>query len=471
MLGLAVALSLAVQDPVTVSGIVFDSLARVPLPGADVRLVAMADPSGRTVFASRSDSAGRYELTGLPPGRYAGSFTHVAVDSMGLERAPLMLTLRAGSYDVALGGPSGTTIRRSLCPGTRGDNAVLFGRVSGVRTGQPLLGARVLVTRTDVAIVGRSAIRQPVTEAVDVGDDGAYVVCGVPPNTPLQVRAVTGADTTGAVPLRFTTTAVRHVAFTLGSARREVVRRRGAAGEPGDSVLAWRGPARLSGTVVNPRGGPLAGARVQVVEAEREVVTNASGAWFIDSLPEGTQLLEVRAIGFEPMRPVVQVGERTPPIEVRMMYRTITLDEVMVRGSYEKNLEQFEQRRRTSAMGFFITPEEMRRRPPMHNVAHLVQDRSELAVRCPIPSSCLVFMFTGRVRECPPMADCSRETCVPSLYVDGLPQVDRDWNRLVASQIAAVEVYPSQWVPPQFMDIRNGCGAIVVWTNLRAPRR
>lgn len=471
MLGVIFALSLVVQDPVSVTGVVFDSLARIPLAGAEVRFTAMADPSGRTVFASRSDSTGRFEMAAMPPGRYAGAFSHVAVDSLGLERAPLMVTLRPGAQVVSLGGPSESTIRRSLCPGTRGDNAVLFGRVTGVRTGQPLLGARVLVTRTDVAIVGRSAIRQPVTEAVDVGDDGAWVICRVPVNTPLQVRAVTGADTTGAVPLRFTRTALRHVALTLGTARREVVRRGGAAGEPGAGVLAWRGPARLSGTVVNPRGVPLAGARVQVVEAEREVVTNEAGAWSIDSLPEGTQLLEVRAIGFEPMRPVVQVGERTPPLEVRMMHRTITLDEVVVRGSYEQNLEQFEQRRRSSASGFFLAPEEIRRKPPTQVMAHLLFDYRDVSVKCGVPSNCTVVMFTGRVRDCPPTRDCTREECTPSLYVDGLPQPDRDFSRFTASQVAAIEVYPSQWVPPQFAEARQTCGAVVVWTNLRAPRR
>lgn len=472
MLVLAVSLSLAVQDPASVSGIVYDSLARAPLARADVRFTALADPTGQVVFRAQSDSLGRFHLDGMPAGRYAAAFTHVAVDTMGFERAPFHATIRPGPQVVSLGGPSEATMRRAICPSGRGrDGVVLFGHVTGARTGAPLLGARVLVTRTDLAIVGRSPIRQPVTDVIEVGDGGAWAVCGVPANTPLTVRAVTGDDTTGAIPLRFAGATVRRVAFTLGSTRREVVRRGASAGDPGVNVLASRGPARLSGTVVNPVGAPMRDARVQVVGAEREAITNEDGAWSLDSLPEGTQVLEVRAIGFEPMRPVVQLGERNEPLEVRMMYRTITLDEVLVRGSYEKNLEQFEQRRRSSASGFFLTPEEILRRPSTHNIAHLVQDSRDLAVRCASPASCLVFMFTGRIRDCPPTADCSRETCVPSLFVDGLPQIDRDFTRFTASQVAAIEVYPSQFVPPQFMDIHNRCGSVVVWTNLRAPRR
>ena len=219
----------------------------------------------------------------------------------------------------------------------------------------------------------------------------------------------------------------------------------------------------------------MAGARVAVTGTGLETVTDARGSWTLDSLPEGTQVVEVRAIGYEPVRPVVQLAGSEPQgLDVQLLYRAVTLDEVIVRGSYERNLELFEQRRRTSASGYFLRPEEIANRPPDQPMAKLLEGMPQVLVRCRNPSVCTVTMFSGLSR--PGMSDAqsesSREQCMPNLYVDGLLQRIPDFNFLTATQIAAVEVYPRRLgVPVEFMNMHNDCGSIVFWTRLRGPRR
>ena len=92
VLALGLRVSAQAQDRLPaarVTGVVYDSMAMRPLSGAVVQL-ALVISSG-TIDAVRSlvtDSLGRYDFAGIPPGTYLLGFQHVAVDSLGL-RGPL----------------------------------------------------------------------------------------------------------------------------------------------------------------------------------------------------------------------------------------------------------------------------------------------------------------------------------------------------------------------------------------------
>jgi hypothetical protein len=480
MTGLLIAvlpMSLAVQG--TATGTVYDSLARAPLGNAVVQLVSLGDSGVR--FTTRSDGEGRFAFEGVPPGRFAAGFSHPAIDSMGLERSALELEIREGRQEIRLATPSPATIYRSVCrEAPRGRTAtLLFGHVLRASDGAPLPGATVVIARTGTAIVGESVVRRDVTDATDVGENGAFFICGPPENTSLQIRAAALGDTSGSIPMRLAANTVRHVTLSVGRAERVVLRLAPSPDLPeGASVSVWRGPSRLRGMVRNPVGAPMAGVRVQVVGTGRTTMTNEQGTWALDSLPEGTQVLEVRAIGYEPMRPIVHLRGETPlDADITMLYRAVTLDEVVVRGSYERNLELFEQRRRTSASGYFLRPEEVLRHPPQAPMAQLIQMMPQTLVNCRSPYQCIVTMFKGTSRQATdPRANSrnssSREQCVPSLYIDGILQQVPDYNFLNVGQIAAVEVYPrANFRPLEFLDMHNDCGSVVFWTRLRGPPR
>jgi hypothetical protein len=466
------------QGPVSLTGTVHDSLSGKPLADAIVQLLALDDSLTGRLASTRSDSAGRFQFDGVPLGRYAADFAHPAVDTMGFERsAAVEFTLRRGMPPLRLASPSPQTVFREICRGPRSgvSTAVLIGHVLGAPDRAPLSGASVLVTRTGTSIVGDVVTRQEITEVTEVGENGGFVICEAPDDASIRVRAARGADTSGALPFRLPDAAIRHVTLTIGRARREIARVGRSADDPiGRSELVWRGPARLRGTVSNAAGAPMAGARVSVLGTGREVLTGERGTYALDSLPEGTQVVEVRAIGYEPMRPVVQLaGEEPQPLDVALLYRTITLDEVVVRGSYERNLELFEQRRRTSATGYFLRPEDIANRPREQVMAKLIEGVPQVLVRCP-KALCFVTMFSGMSRPggSDARSESSREQCQPNMYVDGLLQRVPDFNFLTAGQIAAVEVYPRRLgVPAEFMNMHNDCGSIVFWTRLHGPRR
>lgn len=468
---IALPLALLAQDRVvTAQGTVYDSLAKGPLAGAVVRMTPAGDSAVGEAFTTTSDSAGRFRFEALPSGRFLATFSHPAIDTMGFEPTAVEVTVR-GATQFRLGTPSAATIFRTLCPGARRDGpmTVVFGSVVRASTGEPLPEAHVIISWMGTAIVDAAAVRKAVADTAAVGDGGAFAMCQVPDAVSLQLRAAEGADTSGAVPMRLSSGSVRHVAFAVGRAWRADVQR------PDGSVgLAWRGPTRLRGIVTNPSGEPMPGVRVEVLGTERPALTNAQGSYVLDSLPEGTQVLEVRAIGYEPLRPVVHLAGGGPlTADVQMLYRAVTLGEVKVFGSYERNLELFDQRRRTSASGYYLRPEEVARRPPGAVMAQLLQEMPRTLVNCRTPAQCFVTMYNGRAGEgSASVPGSSREQCVPSLYVDGILQLAPDYNFLTVSQIAAVEVYPgANFRPIEFMDPRNNCGSVVFWTNLRGPRR
>src|SRR5438034_11453535 len=68
----------------TVTGIVHDSISRIPLSGATVQLVA-ADRARRFARTTISDSLGRYTLDSVPAGRYSIGFFHPVLESLGIE--------------------------------------------------------------------------------------------------------------------------------------------------------------------------------------------------------------------------------------------------------------------------------------------------------------------------------------------------------------------------------------------------
>jgi len=70
-----------------VSGVVRDSIARMPLAGAMVQLVA-ADGLASFIRTAVSDSLGRFTLGDVPDGRFTLGFFHPMLDSLGVE-APL----------------------------------------------------------------------------------------------------------------------------------------------------------------------------------------------------------------------------------------------------------------------------------------------------------------------------------------------------------------------------------------------
>ena len=453
-----------------VSGLVFDSLSGNPLIDVSVFYTSVDDSADGPLVAI-TDSTGRYELSDLRPGRWIAGFTPTPLDSMGIESPSVLVTLRDGPQWINLATPSAATITRAICSGRATDStALLLGHVRDTRLERTLADATVLLDWNEL-IVRNGGVEQRgrILEARTNGP-GWFAVCDLPGDVFVTLRASHGADTSGFMEIPLVPGGVHHVSFMVGGAassvRSNVPATPGVPSSQTERITApvWYGAARIGGIVRDDRGQPVSGAIVTMWGTYRSVVTNERGAFSLDSLPGGTQTLEVRLIGFEPVRRVVHLAEGRPlDVDVVLGERVVVLEGVQVIGklAYAQRIAQFERRRRTSTSGYFLGPQDLERRPPTV-LARLVQGFPGVQAACS-RGGCVVTM-RGLQRG----ADGPSQ-CVPSLWVDGRRDMLGDFGFLYTDELAAVEVYPRDFgKPPEFNDM-NACGAVVVWTRSPPP--
>ena len=160
------ALTLQLKRDGAVRGVVFDSVKGRPLANAMVYL------SG-TAYQARTDSAGRFHIGGVPQGGYVIAFAHPTVDSMPVFPEPVSVDVQASdtpSVRLAVR-PLQQQIARRCGALHRGDStAVLFGKLTRPH------GAAVTMATVTVEEIGYRT-----------GDNGEYVLCGLPMNRVLNV--------------------------------------------------------------------------------------------------------------------------------------------------------------------------------------------------------------------------------------------------------------------------------------------
>ena len=464
---------------VPVSGVVYDSLSAAPLIGAMVQWVSAADPT-RT-YSATTDSSGRYRLPAVRTGRYLAGFFHPAVDALGVELPPLVLDLRGDSAVVVdLATPGGARLLPALCgnntppprPGAVGDLAemmrprqpagAIVGSVRDADTGEPLGGARVVVTWTELQAEASQLRNVNRRVPVRARADGGFVVCGIPSGVDLVANADAPKRQAGLVELRLEPRQLVRRDFTLGDSTSVVTVTLPDTAAVRENRLAVpvtvaRGSARVSGVVRTADGRPLGGARVGVAGTDVVGTTSPNGAFALSGLPAGTYSLEVRAIGYAPTRVAVNLA-RTRPAQVTVAVgdRVTQLETAVVqadRTKLERDFTGFAERQKRG-MGRYITEEDLARRGA-------IQLTDALRI---IPGMSVVptggFGYTVR----------GRGGCTPDLVLDGMRIADgmQDIDRLVQpNDVAGIEVYNGgSTVPPQLQAPGGGsCGVVAVWSK------
>jgi len=105
----------AVTGRAGLSGVVFDSVAGRPLVGATVQVTGAAGAVIGRRASAVTDTAGRYVVSELPPGRYVAGFFHDALDTLGLVGQPRAVDVGDGEAILDLGTPSPRTIIGTIC--------------------------------------------------------------------------------------------------------------------------------------------------------------------------------------------------------------------------------------------------------------------------------------------------------------------------------------------------------------------
>ena len=445
------------------SGVVYDSIARHTIAGATVEFVNANDPSMRP-FTTVSDASGRYRVSGLPFGSYLAGFFHPALDTLGLESAPRRVDVSVSQQRVDLATPSVQTVIASICPaGSASDSTgLLIGHVRGTAEESPIAGASVTVEWNETVIDAQGVRDRTRQVTGQSAEPGWFAICGLPTDAVLQARAYAASDSSGYTEVQVPPNGLRHLTFFIGGASLVTLPVTDTA-QVGSALpeTAWRGRARLTGTVVDHNGKPVIGAHALVWGTKLAATTNERGAFTLDGLPGGTHTLEIRVIGYVPVTRTVHLAESRPANAAVVLDRAAQiLSTVTVRGEmvYSSKLADFNRRRR-SGFGVFRTSEEIARRSRNTRLSALLQDVFGIRVDRRGAES-IVTMSRGATMG------IGLSRCVPSLFVDGMNDMVRDYDAYFADEIVGIEVYPRESVRPfEFVDPANPCGAVAIWTR------
>jgi hypothetical protein len=438
----------AAQTP-TITGVVRDSIARVPLGGAMVQLVGDSAAAGRTVTA---DSLGRFAFSQIANGRYTLGFFHPLLESLGVE-PPLheVFVLDGRPMRVDLGTPSAARLRSVICGKSADSGGVTIGVVRSARDGSPIAGASIVAEWFEMAFQRGAIVRRIPRLVATSAENGWFALCNVPNAGTIALTATRGADTTDIIEMDMPAGGFLRRELFLGARRTITV---------GDSAprRVQVGEGRVSGVVTAEVGGwPLANAQVGIVGGP-QTRTNERGQFTITDAPLGTRMLEVRALSYYPERRPVDVAAGVPPVKFALMTLRAKLDTVRIRSARLTGRDRngFIERSRAGS-GRFISQEE------------IAKKKLEL-------SSDLFRNLPGIRLEYDPLALDRRvlmrgdvnDWCEPGYYIDGhylsnmtAGDLD-DWVK--PKEIAGIEIYTIATAPAQFQRM-DGCGSIVIWTK------
>jgi hypothetical protein len=444
--------ALPLRAQVSVLGTLTDSVYHRPVDGALVQIVRDSD---KATHSTNSDSLGKFRFDSLTPGAYIIGFFHPVLDSLGIELSPKRVEVGPTSATrVELAIPSAKTIIAGVCPsGTPRDSAgLIVGHVTDAESGMPRIG-EVTVTWYELSI-GQGGIhrtRQQFPAKTDAS--GWYALCGMPSD--LDVTASARADSleSGVVDLRVGTGGILIRDFLVSRADSTVAVTGDSSARSEEPIVTLRrGHARVSGIVHNDKGQPVRSAEVSVPGTGVEQRTDSAGTFTLAGLPSGTQTLDVRAIGFEPKRVVIDLSPaRLTTLDVALSRRVQTLDAVRVYGTGSSKLAEF-QRRLKSGWGHILTPADIEKRNPL-SVSDLFRTMPGVQVLPTRGFGHAVLLRGG---------------CLPTVYLNGARMSDdaaKNIDEFVSpNEITAVEVYNAASRPAEFWG--NDCGTVVLWAGM-----
>ena len=439
-----------------VGGVVYDSIARAPLAGAMVQLVTADNPASFS-RATSSDARGRFTFDAVPEGRYTLGFFHPMLDSLGIEPPERELAIHGErSVHVDLAIPSPERLQLAICgAGTMGGVIVGYARDAQSRTPAP--GVTVSVTWVELVIKPRKVERRLPRLVATTSERGWFALCSMPRPGTIAIIASRGADSTDLIEVEMPAEGFMRRELYLGPARwvsgADTTSRGDTLARPPRRLHT--GAGTLSGTVVNATDGqPIAGARVGIAGGP-ETRANERGEWTIAGAPVGTRMLEVRGVGFYPVRLPVHVLDDAAPLRVALSTTQSVLDTVKVTATRMMDWQRagFDDRRR-HGQGRYLTAEDVARRQPI-----VTSDLFRVMPGIRVDRDANIIARGGSLAWCPP------SFYIDGQYVEELKAGDIDtWVR--PSDIIGVEVYTGISAPAEFQPAVKGCGSIVIWTNI-----
>jgi hypothetical protein len=327
------------------------------------------------------------------------------------------------------------------------------GSVVDARSGGPLESASVAVDWDELSAFHgtlRTAHHQSKTSA---DGTGGFSLCGLPVESPLSMKFSAAGfrdiETEQALP----SNGGLRQAFRLADPR------------------ATTGTGMIRARVVNDTGGPMTTGRATIVALNRRVSID-SGRIAIGGLPNGTWVVDLRAIGYE--RAIVLLDTDEPgstPRTVRMDQVVHALDPVSIvdkaDGANRKILNEIALRMRTAGGTLILAGD------PSLRDATLASEGFQTArgFHYRSPTQIEGRIYTNGLRTEP----CPSTDVVPvnggkqvAVYLDGtrMPAGLRAVNQMVPpSDILAIEAYPDVISAPFLWRTNDACAVVAFWTR------
>ena len=443
----------AAQTPATaakpfavIEGFAVDSLHHDVLRGA---LLTVEGTSASAI----SDSLGRFRIDSIPPGTHRVEVTHPILDTIGVALLTPPLKLESGQQlHLVVAIPSVQTVIAARCtPGEqRVGPSALLGTVQYAESEAPAESAQVILEFVAIRISGKNLQAVPYRRIATVAANGQFKLCGLPDDLSGSVMAISGSDSTGQVDVHLSSR-VGAVGLELPDPLPHVS---SVPGTP-NTTVGRKGNAVLTGTVLDPSGMPLSRARVSVAGDTAATLSDGAGRFTLHNLRSGTHTVAVRRLGFEPAEVAVTLHARAPTdVIVKLGEFVAVLDTVRINATRERALDRVGfTRRKQIGTGYYMSPEQISNRvsddlPTLLSMAPMLRRVNNSGKT----------VLVGRPRG----ADYG---CV-SYFVDGDPWIGEDIEDFIRSdEIAAIEVYSSNFAPLQFRRATEDCETVVIWTK------
>ncbi|MFL5605923.1 MAG: carboxypeptidase regulatory-like domain-containing protein [Gemmatimonadaceae bacterium] len=445
--------------PARITGSVYDSLTNGPLADARVWLVpsepkaildlGLAPAGGRvavTAASATSDASGRFAFDGIPAGPYRLVFEHPSLDSLGVAIPRYDILLKPGSRTLAeVGSPSPRTLRegcaRSTDASAGGGDGLLLGTVRAAGDQRPLVEALVRATWVvlSASIVGTA---RTYTAETKTNAEGGYRICGIPDSTIAIVQAAGPHSTTGRVQASVGSLGIAHVDLRLAE-----------IGD-GESPLAL---GVVAGVVTDSLQQPMSNVQLSFDGLTVAGRSDNAGRFRLTDVMPGTQTLEVRRVGLDPVRRVVDVVPGATTTLSLTLTKTQLLEAMIVTAQRNRNTAELNDalRRHRGGSGTILLEEEIAKRS---SIQSLLQGIAGVRVVQTQGSTPWVVMMRKGATE-----------CVARLFVDGR---ENDYDYLTTmspDQIAIVEVFVHGALAPIFTAGRSvygrdeQCGVVLFW--------
>jgi hypothetical protein len=431
-------------------GVVADSVHGMPLPNATVRI------EGTNRSATTSED-GHFRIDSIPPGQHRIDVTHPLLDTLGIQMRTQEYPFEAGgSHEISLIVPGGAQLVANLCssPDKLRGPAAMVGFVRDPDSGGPAIAAEVELVYYVTDPVGR---KFPRVRRVPVDSAGMYRICGLPADMTGKVQVFRGGVSSGEVPVEMLSSLVLPRAFSVAQHQTVAL----VKGDSGKIVRIAKGTARVTGKVVDKKGQPLSGARITLQGGGETVISRPNGEFALDSLPSGTQALEVRKLGYASTDAAVELSSNKPARTTVVMGDFVpTLAAMRVEAAVDKGLSKVGYlQRKQMGMGSFMDGK------AINHEAISFADVMRAA-----PGITVQPLGDGRtyvIRD----SRTAGGGCV-NFWVDGTPYPEMtpgDISDYVQpSELVAVEIYHGTETPAQYQTSgQTGCATVVAWTVAR----